>query len=45
VNLPDRARQLYDWGVGAVFSDCPDRVAGGLDTPHNLILSRKINEI
>jgi glycerophosphoryl diester phosphodiesterase len=45
VNLPDRARQLYDWGVGAVFSDCPDRVAAGLDTPHNLILSRKINEI
>jgi glycerophosphoryl diester phosphodiesterase len=27
VNRPDRAGQLYDWGVDAVFSDCPDRVA------------------
>jgi glycerophosphoryl diester phosphodiesterase len=33
VNLPKRAQQLFDWGVGAVFSDCPDRVAAGIDTP------------
>ena len=30
---PERARQLFDWGVGAVFSDCPDRVAAGIGTP------------
>jgi glycerophosphoryl diester phosphodiesterase len=24
VNAPDRARLLLDWGVSAVFSDCPD---------------------
>jgi glycerophosphoryl diester phosphodiesterase len=30
VNLPQRAKELYSWGVDAVFSDCPDRVAEGL---------------
>jgi glycerophosphoryl diester phosphodiesterase len=30
VNLPQRARELFSWGVDAVFSDCPDRVADGL---------------
>ncbi len=30
VNLPERAQQLFSWGVDAVFSDCPDRVAAGL---------------
>src|SRR5260370_1418681 len=30
VNLPQRARELFSWGVDSVFSDCPDRVAGGL---------------
>ena len=30
VNLPERARELFGWGVNAVFSDCPDRVAAGL---------------
>ena len=30
VNLPQRARELFSWGVDAVFSDCPDRVAEGL---------------
>jgi glycerophosphoryl diester phosphodiesterase len=24
VNDPERARQLYDWGVASVFSDAPD---------------------
>jgi glycerophosphoryl diester phosphodiesterase len=24
VNAPERARQLFGWGVGAVFTDCPD---------------------
>jgi glycerophosphoryl diester phosphodiesterase len=33
VNLPERAKQLYDWGVGAVFSDCPDRVAAAIEAP------------
>jgi glycerophosphoryl diester phosphodiesterase len=30
VNLPERARELFSWGVDAVFSDCPDRVAAGI---------------
>jgi glycerophosphoryl diester phosphodiesterase len=30
VNLPERAQELFSWGVEAVFSDCPDRVAAGL---------------
>jgi glycerophosphoryl diester phosphodiesterase len=30
VNLPQRAEELFSWGVDAVFSDCPDRVAAGL---------------
>lgn len=33
VNLAERARQLFSWGVNAVFSDCPDRVAEELDDP------------
>jgi glycerophosphoryl diester phosphodiesterase len=32
VNLAERAKELFSWGVGAVFSDCPDRVADGLET-------------
>lgn len=27
VNEVSRAEQLYSWGVDAVFSDCPDRIA------------------
>jgi glycerophosphoryl diester phosphodiesterase len=27
VNLAKRAAQLFSWGVNAVFSDCPERVA------------------
>jgi glycerophosphoryl diester phosphodiesterase len=30
VNLPERAQELFSWGVEAVFSDCPERVAAGL---------------
>jgi glycerophosphoryl diester phosphodiesterase len=30
VNLPQRAKELFSWGVEAIFSDCPDRVAEGL---------------
>jgi glycerophosphoryl diester phosphodiesterase len=30
VNLPQRARELFSWGVQAIFSDCPDSVAQGL---------------
>jgi glycerophosphoryl diester phosphodiesterase len=30
VNLPQRAQELFSWGVDSVFSDCPDRVAAGL---------------
>jgi glycerophosphoryl diester phosphodiesterase len=30
VNLPQRAQELFSWGVEAVFSDCPDRVAAGI---------------
>lgn len=30
VNLPERARELFSWGVAAVFSDCPDRVIPGV---------------
>jgi len=30
VNLPQRAQELFSWGVDSVFSDCPDRVAEGL---------------
>ncbi len=30
VNLAARARELFAWGVSAVFSDCPDVVAEGL---------------
>ena len=33
VNLPQRAKELFSWGVEAVFSDCPERVAAGLDDP------------
>jgi glycerophosphoryl diester phosphodiesterase len=29
VNLAERAAELFSWGVEAVFSDCPERVAGG----------------
>jgi glycerophosphoryl diester phosphodiesterase len=32
VNLAERAKELFSWGVAAVFSDCPDRVAEGLET-------------
>lgn len=28
VNDPDRARELYSWGVDAVFSDKPDEIMG-----------------
>lgn len=31
VNLAKRAEELFDWGVSAVFSDCPHQVAEGLD--------------
>jgi glycerophosphoryl diester phosphodiesterase len=31
VNLASRAKELFAWGVSAVFSDCPDRVADGLE--------------
>jgi glycerophosphoryl diester phosphodiesterase len=31
VNLPERARELFSWGVDAVFSDCPRQVADGLN--------------
>ncbi len=27
VNLPERARTLFAWGVSAVFTDAPDRIA------------------
>ena len=30
VNLPARAKELFSWGVEAVFSDCPREVADGL---------------
>ncbi len=30
VNLAERAAELFSWGVDAVFSDCPERVAEGL---------------
>jgi glycerophosphoryl diester phosphodiesterase len=30
VNLPQRAQELFSWGVDAIFSDCPERVAEGL---------------
>lgn len=30
VNLPARARELFAWGVNAVFSDCPDRIVEAL---------------
>lgn len=26
VNDPERAKRLFDWGVDAVFADCPDRI-------------------
>jgi len=31
VNVAARAQELFSWGVGAVFSDCPERLADGLD--------------
>ncbi|HKW53637.1 MAG TPA: glycerophosphodiester phosphodiesterase family protein, partial [Stellaceae bacterium] len=30
VNLPQRAQELFSWGVEAVFSDCPDSIVDGL---------------
>jgi glycerophosphoryl diester phosphodiesterase len=38
VNLEERARELFAWGVDAVFSDCPERLRlaaaeGGFDYP------------
>jgi glycerophosphoryl diester phosphodiesterase len=30
VNRPERARELLGWGLGAVFTDCPDRIIAGL---------------
>lgn len=30
VNEPPRARELLDWGLGAVITDCPDRIIAGL---------------
>ena len=34
VNDPARARELFSWGVGAVFSDCPDRILAGMLDAH-----------
>ncbi|HYM03257.1 MAG TPA: glycerophosphodiester phosphodiesterase [Stellaceae bacterium] len=31
VNIAERAQELFSWGVSAVFSDCPGRLAEGLD--------------
>jgi glycerophosphoryl diester phosphodiesterase len=30
VNVPERARELFAWGVDAVFSDCPERLGHGV---------------
>ena len=30
VNAPGRAAALFDWGVGAVFTDCPDMLISAL---------------
>ena len=30
VNDPARARELFSWGVDAVFSDCPDKIVSGM---------------
>jgi len=30
VNRPARARELLDWGLSAVITDCPDRIIAGL---------------
>lgn len=30
VNRPERARELLGWGLGAVFTDCPDRIIAAL---------------
>jgi glycerophosphoryl diester phosphodiesterase len=32
VNLAARAKELFSWGVDAVFSDCPGQVADGVKT-------------
>jgi glycerophosphoryl diester phosphodiesterase len=34
VNSAERARELFVWGVDAVFSDCPHRLAQGLKDLH-----------
>jgi glycerophosphoryl diester phosphodiesterase len=31
VNVPARAKRLIEWGVSAVFSDCPDRILAALE--------------
>jgi len=33
VNDPDRARQLFNWGVASVFSDVPDIIASAAGLP------------
>jgi glycerophosphoryl diester phosphodiesterase len=30
VNEPMRARELLDWGLTSVFTDCPDRIIAEL---------------
>jgi len=41
VNQPDRARQLFGWGVAAVFTDCPDVILLGLgDCSEGLVSPR-----
>lgn len=30
VNSPNRAKQLFSWGVDAVFSDVPDRILSAI---------------
>jgi glycerophosphoryl diester phosphodiesterase len=34
INDPHKARELFDWGVSSVFSDCPDVIREAFESTH-----------
>ena len=43
VNRAERAAELFDWGVEAVFSDCPGELARALDARSHLNIADTVN--
>ncbi len=34
INDPRKARELFDWGISGVFSDCPDAIRDAVESVH-----------